>query len=114
MPRASLAPVLLLAAVTLGAVLVAPGFVRAADPAKENVYLHVSGYGPNAKAWYKGAPPAGTPVQDALDHFNSRGFRVSHTTDITLPSFTLVVNQSGTEQRIPTDFDPFYVVFMEK
>jgi hypothetical protein len=39
------------------------------------VYVSVSGEGPNAKAWYDGAPPSGTPVQAALDRFTQDGFR---------------------------------------
>ena len=40
-------------------------------------YLAVSGDGPSARTWYDGAPPAGVPVQDALDHFAKQGFKVA-------------------------------------
>ena len=43
-------------------------------------YVSVSGDGPQARAWYDGAPPAGTAVQDALDHFAKQGFRVKTST----------------------------------
>lgn len=39
-------------------------------------YLAVNGDGPSARTWYDGAPPAGVPVQDALDHFAKQGYRV--------------------------------------
>ena len=45
------------------------------------IYLHVSGEGPNAKAWYDGAPSPGVPVQDALDSFAKQGYKVARMTD---------------------------------
>ena len=39
-------------------------------------YLAISDDGPNARAWYDGAPPAGVPTQDALDFFAKQGFQI--------------------------------------
>ena len=41
------------------------------------VYLNITGEGPTAKAWYRGAPPAGVLLQEALDKFSAEGYRVS-------------------------------------
>lgn len=51
---------------------------QAAPPEKsvEIRYLNVSGDGPSARTWYDGAPPAGVPVQSALDTFAKQGFQV--------------------------------------
>lgn len=43
-------------------------------------YLAVSGDGATARTWYDGAPPAGVPVQDALDFFAKDGFVVKEVT----------------------------------
>lgn len=43
-------------------------------------YLAVSGDGSQARTWYDGAPPAGVPVQDALDLFAKQGFQVAEIT----------------------------------
>jgi hypothetical protein len=45
------------------------------NPRARIVFVYVSGTGPQAKAWYDGAPPAGTAVQSALDRFTADGFR---------------------------------------
>ena len=79
-----------------------------ADP--HSVFLHVRGQGPTATAWYKGAPPAGILVQEALDRFSGQGYRIVRVTDISLP--TIIVTDSG--QASPASIEPFYVVFMEK
>lgn len=52
---------------------------HAAPPEKDVAirYLAVSGDGASARSWYDGAPPAGVPIQDALDHFAKQGFQVS-------------------------------------
>ena len=50
-----------------------------AAPADKSVairYLNISGDGPSARTWYDGAPPAGVPVQAALDEFAKQGFQV--------------------------------------
>ena len=39
------------------------------------VAIYVTGHGPQARAWYDGAPPQGVPVQAALDTFAKDGFR---------------------------------------
>ncbi|MGE0192706.1 MAG: hypothetical protein AB7T63_11785 [Planctomycetota bacterium] len=77
----------LVAVVTLALVGTALAFAfgaRAEDrpPARETDirYLAVTGDGPTARAWFDGAPPNGTPVQEALDTFAQQGFRVSQVT----------------------------------
>jgi hypothetical protein len=68
----------------LGAVLVAAGAVlvaarpgRAEDPPYDMRYVSVTGDGSTAKAWFEGAPPSGTKVQDALDRFAREGYRLA-------------------------------------
>ena len=76
MSRTSVAVVLVLA---LAAAALAWGRGASAEPnAKDHriVYLYVSGTGPQAKAWYDGAPPSGVQVQSALDRFAADGFRL--------------------------------------
>lgn len=71
---------LLLSVLALAAalVLVLHSASRADEGAQTHiVYLSITDEGPNAKAWYKGAPPAGVLVQDALDHFSSEGYHVA-------------------------------------
>jgi hypothetical protein len=87
---------------------------RAEDGSGRSVFLHITGSGPTARAWYKGAAPAGVPVQDALDRFSADGYRVAHVTDITLPSFTLVMSDGGVSSQVPSGVEPFYVVMLEK
>lgn len=41
------------------------------------VHLSVTGEGSQTKAYYLGAPPAGTPLQDALTKFANEGYSVS-------------------------------------
>src|SRR5262245_21326684 len=54
------------------------GFGRRANadgPADRRIaFLYVSGRGPQAKAWYDGAPGSGVLVQAALDTFTKQGF----------------------------------------
>ena len=65
----------------LGGLAVVAFSARAEDrpaPRETDVrYLAVSGDGPNARAWYDGAPPTGVPVQEALNTFATQGFRVA-------------------------------------
>jgi hypothetical protein len=73
-PTAALAAVLVLAAGALALSLGRPASAEP-NPRARIVFLYVSGVGPQAKAWYDGAPPAGTSVQSALDKFTADGFR---------------------------------------
>jgi hypothetical protein len=64
--------------VVAGAALFAARPGRAEDPpvAYELRYVSITGDGGTAKAWFEGAPPSGTKVQEALDRFTSQGFRL--------------------------------------
>ncbi len=81
-----------LAAVTLGAALFLAWGARADDGAASKTvelrYISIIGDGPNARAWYNGAPPTGTAVQDALDTFAEQGFRVAEVTQSLITSAT--------------------------
>ena len=60
--------------VAVGAAFVAARPGRAEDPPYELRYISITGDGSTAKAWYEGAPPSGSKVQDALDKFTREGF----------------------------------------
>ncbi len=45
--------------------------------ARSIIHLSVSGEGSQTKAYYDGAPPAGTPLQDALTKFANEGYIVA-------------------------------------
>ena len=68
-------PLVLAAAVAVAALAVGRGAAADDRPGKRLVYLFVSGKGPQAKAWYDGAPPNGVQVQTALDKFSADGYR---------------------------------------
>jgi len=44
-------------------------------------YIYVTGEGATAKAWYDGVPSPGVPVQNALDTYAKKGYRVARVTD---------------------------------
>lgn len=71
----------------LGALLhVLQGPARADDEAKALVdmrYIAITGDGPNARAWYDGAPPSGVPLQTALDAYGKEGYRIRHASHAT-------------------------------
>jgi hypothetical protein len=60
----------------VGVVALALGRRASADgPSDRRVaFLYVTGRGPQAKAWYDGAPGSGVLVQQALDAFSKQGF----------------------------------------
>src|SRR5262245_13878275 len=66
----------LLVVLAVGAAAFAFARGARADGPVENriVFLYVTGKGPQAKAWYDGAPPSGVLVQAALDTFAKQGF----------------------------------------
>lgn len=70
---------LFVAALTLAAVAVGLALTKAASADgpgnKKLAYVYISGRGATARAWYQGAPPSGTPVQDALDKFTADGYQ---------------------------------------
>jgi hypothetical protein len=74
--------VALLVAVLAGAVislLVLPTRSTSADERGRNsiIHLSVTGEGSQTKAYYDGAPPAGSPLQEALTKFANQGYTVA-------------------------------------
>jgi hypothetical protein len=87
---ASLRVVSILLALAAGgaAILLASRPTAAEEPRPGSiVYVNVSGDGPTSKAWFKGAPPTGMQVQDALDQLVREGYRVHSVTAGFRPSF---------------------------
>lgn len=83
-PRASHAVFLWLALAVLAAVVLTGRHEVSqadADAKVDIAYVFVSNEGPTAKAWYDGAPSPGVPVQDALDTFAKKGYRVARVTE---------------------------------
>ena len=75
------APLALLVAVLAGALVslfVLPARSSDADDkGRSIIHISVVGEGTQTKAYYEGAPPAGSPLQDALDKYASEGYSVS-------------------------------------
>ena len=72
----------LLVAVLAGALIslfVLPARSSDADEKGSHSIIHISviGEGTQIKAFYEGAPPAGSPLQDALTKFAQEGYSVS-------------------------------------
>jgi hypothetical protein len=76
-------------------------------------FLNITGEGPTAKAWYRGAPPAGVPVQDALDTFSEQGYRVASVSPSQRPIITSISTQSGSIVDQP-ELEQFFIVLLEK
>ena len=77
------------------------------------VYVSVTGEGPNAKAWYDGAPPAGAPVQAALDRFAQDGFKFAGIVSGGRAGQTVVVT-SPTVPQTDQNRDPHLVILLER
>lgn len=104
----------LLAVLALGLVVGLPGPSRADDAASRHiVFLSITGEGPTAKAWYKGAPPAGAMVQDALDLFAAKGYRVASVSPSQRPVITTVVTDEETRVDAPA-LEQYFVVLLER
>jgi hypothetical protein len=107
--------VLLALAVAVGAIAVAlvqAARVEGAD-AHRIAYLHVTGRGPTARAWYQGAPPSGVPVQDALDKFAADGYRTAALGTVGVPA----VGSGGAPSPIASSesvVDLPYVILLER
>ena len=97
------------------AVVVATGAPTRADDNEiiHTVYISVTGRGPNAKSWYKGAPPAGIPVQDAFDHFSEKGYHVVEVrpaqTDL-----TFIISPGGSSFEEPGLREDSFIVLLQK
>jgi hypothetical protein len=113
MSRSTLAVAAALALV-VSAVAFALGRGASAEPNPNNprariVYLYVSGSGPQAKAWYDGAPPSGVAVQSALDRFVADGFRYA-----AISSSGRTPSVGGTSQPRADEIAADYVVLLER
>jgi hypothetical protein len=76
------------------------------------VFISVTGRGPTAMGWYKGAPPAGNLLQDALDRFSEQGYRVIAIRPAQ-PDMVTVVSPSGVIDESSLRADA-YIILMEK
>ena len=76
------------------------------------IFLNVTGQGPTAKAWYRGAPPAGVPFQEALDTFSEKGYRVVEMRASQRPIVQNVLQDCSVIDR--RDEEPFILVLMER
>jgi hypothetical protein len=74
MPR-SLLPALSLCVVAAVALVALTRTGKAADEPYGLRFIALSGEGSATKAWFDGAPPTGTRVQEALDRFAKEGYR---------------------------------------
>jgi len=103
----------------LAAAAVAVTFSRStlADGASPHriAVIYVTGHGPQAKAWYDGAPPQGIPVQAALDTYAKDGF---HTVAVQNASFVGSSNPSANPMPstggIDGTFDTRMVLVLER
>lgn len=77
------------------------------------VFLNITGEGPTARAWYRGAPPAGEPVQDALDKFSGEGYRVANVSPSQRPIITNIVGEGGSVVDQP-EVEQFFIVLLER
>ena len=76
-------------------------------------YMSITGYGPNARAWFTGAPPAGTLVQEALDRFAADGYHVAEVRPYQRSVITVLSEDGGLTPRT-TDSDESFIVLLEK
>ena len=104
-------PVALVALVTL----FSTGLVRpteAKDASPHAVYLSITGEGATAKAWFAGAPPACLLVQDALDQFSEKGYRIAELSPSLRPQITVFAD--GDQLTRSQDTEHVYVILMER
>jgi hypothetical protein len=107
---------LLLGALAIGlALLFAVGTPSNAEEgdAGHIVYLSITGEGPNARAWYKGAPPAGALVQEALDRFSAEGYHVAEVRPYQRSVVTVLTQDSGIAPRT-AEVDESFIILLEK
>ena len=109
------APVLLGALVVGLALFFALGTPSQAEEGEKGhiVYLSITGDGPNARAWFTGAPPAGTLVQEALDRFSDEGYHVVEVRPYQRSVVTVLTEDSGLTQRTSDPAETF-IVLLEK
>lgn len=106
----------LLGALAVGlAVLLVVGTPSQAEEGEDGhiVYISVTGDGPNARAWFTGAPPAGTLVQEALDRFSAEGYSVVEVRPYPRTVISVVTENSSISPRT-TDPDETFIILLEK
>jgi hypothetical protein len=106
----------LLGALALGlALLLAVGTPSQAEEGEAGhiVYLSVTGDGPNARAWFHGAPPAGTLVQEALDRFSADGYRVAEVRPYQRSVVRVLTEQSSLTPRT-AEPDESFMILLQK
>lgn len=108
---------LFVASLTLAAAAVGFALSRAASAdgptAKRIAYIYVSGRGATARAWYQGAPPSGTPVQDALDKFTADGYQFAAISTGGLPT-QIVTTSSPSVSPGDASLDAAFVILLAK
>jgi hypothetical protein len=81
--HAPIAIVLVALFVCLAAFVARPAsHAEAAEPAVESAVIAVTGEGSTARGWYQGASPPGVNLQDALELFAEKGYRI---VEVTMP-----------------------------
>jgi hypothetical protein len=100
-------------ALVAGAAFVAARPAPAEDPPYELRYVSITGDGSTAKAWFEGAPPSGTKVQEALDRFTREGYRLG-TFSPAWRQPQISVNTGTTVPGTSALQDSVYVLFLEK
>ena len=75
-------------------------------------FISISGDGSSTKAWFEGAPPTGTRVQEALDRFAKEGFRFAGLQPAFRQSQVQVTSTSSSS--LPSTPEPAYVLILEK
>jgi len=108
-------PVLLGALVLALGLLLALGTPSQAEEGEAGhiVYISVTGSGPNARAWFRGAPPPGTFVQEAMDRFSAEGYRVAEVRAYQRSVVTVLSENGGVSPRT-TEPDESFIILLEK
>jgi hypothetical protein len=110
MPRTALWS---LAVATLGAVAVvvlSRPSLAAPEAPYEMRFVSLTGEGSATKAWFEGAPPAGTRVQEALDRFAKEGFKYAALQPTHRPTNVAVGGGGG----LATQVEPSFVLILER
>ena len=74
-------------------------------------FVSISGEGSSTKAWFEGAPPTGTRVQEALDRFAKEGYRFAGLQPAVRQSQVQVTSTSSLPLSTP---EPSYVLILER
>lgn len=100
-------------ALVIGLLILFDGSSTADEKAgPHTVFLNVTGEGPTAKAWYRGAPPAGVPFQEALDTFSEKGYRVVEMRASQRQVVQTVLQDGSIVE--PRDEEQYFIVLLER